>query len=80
MIEAPAADGRRVRLGSTVVVEHDGETMTFTVVGSAEADPARGRISSSSPVGGALLGHDVGYEVEVRTPRGPARYRIVSLG
>ncbi|MCI0581872.1 MAG: transcription elongation factor GreA [Chloroflexi bacterium] len=80
VIEAPAADdGRRVRLGSTVIVEHDGETMTYTVVGSAESDPAKGRISASSPVGGALLGRDVGDVVEVRTPRGPARYRIVRL-
>ncbi|MCI0344187.1 MAG: GreA/GreB family elongation factor, partial [Chloroflexi bacterium] len=74
-----ADDGRRVRLGSTVIVEHDGETMTYTVVGSAESDPAKGRISASSPVGGALLGRDVGDVVEVRTPRGPARYRIVRL-
>lgn len=81
VIEAPAADSSpRVRLGSTVVVEHDGETMTYTVVGSTEADPAKGRISASSPVGGALLGHDVGEEVDIRTPRGVARYRIVSLG
>ncbi|MGH3114417.1 MAG: transcription elongation factor GreA, partial [Gaiellaceae bacterium] len=81
VIEAPAADDdRRVRLGSTVVVEHDGETLTYTVVGSSEADPAKGLISASSPVGAALLGHDVGEEVDVRTPRGQARYRIVSLG
>jgi transcription elongation factor GreA len=81
IIEAPAADaGPRVRLGSTVVLEHDGETITYTVVGSTEADPAKGRISASSPVGAALLGRDIGDDVEVRTPRGPARYRIVSLG
>ena len=81
VIEAPAADDRRrVRLGSTVVVEHDGERMTYAVVGSSEADPAKGRISASSPVGAALLGHDVGEEIDIRTPRGTARYRIVSLG
>ena len=79
VIEAPEAPGQRVRLGSTVTLEHDGESITYTVVGSAESDPAKGRISASSPVGGALLGRDVGDEVEVRTPRGPARYRIVSL-
>ena len=81
IIETPAADSSpRVRLGSKVVLEHDGETITYTVVGTTEADPAKGRISASSPVGAALLGHDVGEDVEVRTPRGPARYRIVSLG
>lgn len=81
IIEVPVADsGPRVRLGSTVVLEHDGETITYTVVGTTEADPAKGRISASSPVGAALLGHDIGEDVEVRTPRGPARYRIVRLG
>jgi len=81
IIETPAADsGPRVRLGSTVVLEHDGETITYTVVGSSESDPPKGKISASSPVGAALLGRDIGDEVEVRTPRGQARYRIVSLG
>ena len=81
IIEAPAADsGPRVRLGSTVVLEHDGETITYTVVGSSESDPPKGKISASSPVGAALLGRDIGDEVEVRTPRGQARYRIVRLG
>jgi transcription elongation factor GreA len=68
-----------VTIGSTVTVEHDGETMTFSIVGPTEADPARGRISDASPVGAALLGHLPGDEVDVRTPRGSARYRVVSL-
>ena len=70
----------QVRLGSTVTVEHDGETMTFSLVGSTEAKPAKGRISSVSPVGAALLGKRAGDVVDVRTPRGAARYRIVELG
>ena len=69
----------RVALGSVVVVEHDDETLTYSIVGTTDTDPAAGRISSSSPVGAALLGAIVGAEVEVRTPRGTARYRVVEV-
>lgn len=72
------ADGR-VGLGSTVTVETGGEATTFTIVGTTEANPAAGRLSAASPVGAALLGHRPGDELEVRTPRGPVRYRVVSI-
>ena len=73
------AVGGRARIGSTVVVEHDGETMTYTLVGSTESDPASGRISVASPVGAAFLGAVAGSDVEVRTPRGAAHYRVVEV-
>jgi transcription elongation factor GreA len=68
-----------VDLGSTVTVEVEGERAVYSIVGSAEADPANGRLSSVSPVGSALLGHAVGDDVAVRTPRGSVVYRIVAL-
>ena len=71
--------GGRVVLGSVVDLEHAGESITYTVVGSAESDPASGRISAASPVGAALLGAIAGADVEVRTPRGSARYRVVGV-
>ena len=73
------AQGDRVVLGSVVDVEHGGELMTYSVVGSAESDPTAGRISSSSPVGAALLGAVAGADVEVRTPRGTATYRVIAV-
>ncbi len=79
IVDAPAA-GARVSFGSLVTVEHDGETATYTIVGASESDPASGRISSSSPVGRALVGHDVGDEVVVATPAGERRYVIVAIG
>ena len=78
IVDAPAA-GSRVGLGSRVTVEHDGETATWTIVGASESDPVAGRISSSSPVGRALVGHDVGDEVQVRTPAGERAYLIVAI-
>jgi len=71
-------DGQ-VGMGSKVVVEVDGTRHEFALVGSTEANPAEGRISTSSPVGRALLGRRAGDEVVVRTPGGEVRYRIVSV-
>ena len=69
----------RVMIGSVVRVETDGDELTYTIVGSSESDPAGGRLSSASPVGAALLGAEAGAEVEVRTPRGAVRYRVLAV-
>ncbi|RLC67867.1 MAG: transcription elongation factor GreA [Chloroflexi bacterium] len=61
------------------VVEEGGEPETFQIVGSAEADPAHGRISNESPLGRALLGHKAGEEVSIQTPGGPSRFQIVHV-
>lgn len=79
VVVTDVADGR-VGLGSVVTVESGGDETTFTIVGTAEANLAAGRLSSASPVGAALVGHRAGDEVEVRTPRGQVRYRVISLG
>jgi transcription elongation factor GreA len=78
VVDAPAR-GARVGLGSRVTVEAEGETVSYTIVGASESDPDAGRISSSSPVGRALVGHDVGDEIVIRTPAGERHYRIVKL-
>ena len=69
----------RVMIGSSVKVETGGDELTYTIVGSAEADPAAGRLSNASPVGAALMGAVAGAEVDVRTPRGTVRYRVVAV-
>ncbi|MGQ9459371.1 MAG: transcription elongation factor GreA [Anaerolineae bacterium] len=76
--EDRVSDGT-VTFGSTVTVQApDGERPeTYQLVGSAEADPASGRISVESPLGKALLGHKVGEEVVVETPSGLMRFRIL---
>ena len=66
-------------LGSRVTVEVDGATDTYTLVGSAEADPSSGRLSVASPVGRALLGAVAGDEVAVKTPRGAVTYQVLSV-
>jgi transcription elongation factor GreA len=78
IIEGGSDEGR-VRLGSTVVVEHDGAEATYAVVGTNESDPAGGKVSIGSPIGAALLGKAEGDEFEVVTPSGHLRYRIVAV-
>jgi transcription elongation factor GreA len=68
-----------VGIGSTVDVESEDGKETFRIVGSAEANPAEGRISNESPVGRALLGHRKGDKVQVSVPAGSWTYKIVGI-
>ena len=79
LIDGPS-EGSGVALGSTVVVETDrhGEE-TFTVVGSAEADAAAGKISFTSPIGRALMGRHAGETVHVQAPAGTMELRILKV-
>jgi transcription elongation factor GreA len=79
LIEDQSAKKGVVHVGSTVVVEVRGQTKTFTIVGSNEADPTAGKISNESPIGISLLGAKVGETVDVTTPAGTSEYRIVQV-
>lgn len=72
-------DNKKVRIGSTVLVEVKGKEKTFVIVGSNEADPVTGRISNESPLGQALLGTHPGNTVSVQTPAGEMVYKVVSI-
>ena len=70
-----------VTVGSTVRlkdIEMDREC-TYTIVGTAEADPGDSKISNESPVGKAILGLSIGDEVEVKVPAGSLKYRILEI-
>ncbi len=73
--------GGEVRIGSKITVHEDGtdDPETFLVVGAAEADPAKGRISHVSPLGQALMGKMVGDKVTVQAPAGEIVFRIVGI-
>jgi transcription elongation factor GreA len=69
-----------VRVGSVVHVKEDGGKSTrYTIVGSAEANPAEMKLSNESPVGKALLGHKRGEEVVFTTPKGERRLKITKI-
>lgn len=71
-----------VSIGSKVTIkdlEYD-EVMEYTIVGSAEADPFRGKISNVSPLGKALLGKKLGEIIEVTSPSGDMiNYEIMTV-
>lgn len=74
-------DLETVSIGSTVIVKdlEFGDTMEYTIVGTAESDPARNRISNESPVGKAIIGKKKGTIVEVTVPAGIIQYKIVDI-
>src|SRR5579875_649877 len=69
-----------VRVGSIVHVKDEGGKSTkYTIVGSAEANPAEMKLSNESPVGKALVGHKKGDVVEAPTPRGARKFKIMEV-
>jgi transcription elongation factor GreA len=76
------AGASTVQFGGKVTIadEESGGEQTWTLVGSTEADARAGKLSAESPVARALIGAAPGDVVEVQTPRGARRMRVVSLG
>lgn len=75
------SQGEVVSLGSKVTVaEERGDAEVFNIVGKAEADPGKGRISNESPLGRALMGRRKGEKVIVQAPDGPVVFRILKVG
>ena len=74
--------GSDVEVGSTVTVRKEGqkENKEFEIVGSEEADTAKGKISYNSPMGQALIGKKKGEEFTFKTPAGTKiKYKILSV-
>src|SRR5437899_4842673 len=67
--------------GSRIVVLdlHREVKVEYKLVSSEEADAEKGHISTTSPIGKALLNHKVGDEIEVATPAGKKEFEIVRL-
>jgi len=81
MIDFTKIPHGKVGLGSTVVVldTKREEEITYYLVTSEEADAANGKISTTSPIGRALLGKVVGDEVKVLSPGGVKELEILKL-
>ena len=63
----------------TVYFEDTEEEEEYTLVGSLESNPLEGKISNESPMGKALIGKQAGDEVEVDTPAGVTKYKILEV-
>ena len=79
-IEDGASRDGIIRLGAKIKIRHaDGEEASYLLVGPAEADPRRGRISEESPIGRALVGRKKDEEVTAETPSGPERLVVLDV-
>ena len=74
-------DSETVNIGTTVKLKDKDtdEEFTYTIVGSAESDPLKNKISNESPIGKTILGHKVGDEVQVEVPSGVMNYEILLI-
>jgi len=81
VIDEEDIDKETVTLGSKVTLfDFDfNEEITYHIVGSAEANPEKNRISNESPVGGGLLGMKIGETVEIEAPAGVMKYKILTI-
>jgi transcription elongation factor GreA len=81
MIDEDRVGNGEVQLGSQVTVrfEEDGAEESWTIVGSAEANPRQGRISNESPIGAAMLGKRARHKVTVQTPSGVMKLTILKV-
>ena len=78
--ERQVAD-HKIGLGDTVVLRDltSNEQITYTLVDAREANPTKGKISKSSPIGKAILGHTKGDNIEVLAPAGVLPYKIEDI-
>ncbi len=82
VIKDSEIDTDRVSVGSTVTLRDKkaGDVRIYTLVGSAEADPTKARLSNESPVGQAIIGKKVGDVVTVSIPVGALDLEILAIG
>ena len=69
-----------VSIGSHVTIQEDGQgPETYHLVGPAEADPRRGKISHESPIGRAIMDKKAGDVAEAETPGGRIKFTIIKI-
>jgi transcription elongation factor GreA len=75
VIDSSELDVDVVRVGSLVHVKDadSGKSLTYTIVGSTEANPSENKLSNESPVGQALVGRKKGDTAKVQLPNGKSR-------
>ncbi|MBD7906894.1 transcription elongation factor GreA [Sporosarcina gallistercoris] len=81
VIISEATRTEEAQLGSTVTFKEipDGEVETYTIVGSAEADPLEGLISNDSPIAKGIIGRKKGDQVKIITPGGEMQVEITEV-
>jgi transcription elongation factor GreA len=80
IIDPTTLSGDRIVFGATVtLLDDEDKPVRYQIVGLAEADAKRGRISYNSPLGRALIGRRVDDEIEVTVPAGERFYVVEKI-
>lgn len=74
-----SGSSEKVTMGSKITVKIDNKEKQYTIVSFNEADPLSGKISNESPIGVAFLDKKKGDNIEVETPRGIMKYKILKI-
>ena len=74
-----ASPAKGITIGTVVIVEKNGKEETFSIVGEFEANPLNNKLSSTSPIGKALIGKKEGDTVNVEVPAGILKYKILKI-
>lgn len=81
LLEHESIPEDKVYIGATVELEdlENPRQLTYTLVAPEEANFEEGKISTVSPIGKGLLGHEEGEEVEIQIPAGQLHYKIIKI-
>ncbi len=74
-----SSDAEEVKMGSTVELANDQSQSKFTIVSTMETNPAKNKISDSSPIGQALIGKKTCQTIKVKMPKGVVSYKILKV-
>lgn len=81
VVSAEDVDDTKINIGCYIKIhdyEYD-EDLEFSIVGSTQANSLHGKISNESPLGSALIGHEVGDEVEVEMGESVNKYKVLEI-
>jgi len=77
IIDPSRLSGKKVMFGATVsLLDEDDKKKVYQIVGAYETEVKAGKISYNSPLGQALIGKEIGDDVEVHTPSGEKYYEV----
>ena len=81
VIDSDSVSTDTVGVGTKVTLQdmQAGDVIQYSIVGSAEADPAALKLSNESPVGRAIIGHKPGDKVTVIVPRGSKKFKVLAI-
>jgi transcription elongation factor GreB len=80
VVDPTSIKSSKIQFGATVeLLDENGKSRIFTIVGVDEVDTSKNRISWQSPIGKSLLGKSQGDEVIVKIPTGESSYEVVSI-